>query len=245
MVDLALPSQNQTLNRNLSEQVAEQLGTRVLAGNYAPGETMPDEPLLCQEFGVSRTVIREAVRMLVSKGMIEVRPRVGTRVLDPRNWQLLDRNVLHWQQNIKIDGQQLKELIELRQAVEPDAASFAAERRTDEDLQAIGYSFGKMELTVGMNNEYAIADAQFHIAILRAAKNRYFDALESAIFTGLLLSIRVTNPDELRNRKSLPFHKTISDAIAAKDSEAAHSAMKLHLEDSARRLSKRVATISD
>ena len=128
--------------------------------------------MLCTEFGVSRTVIREAVKMLISKGMLEVRPRTGTRVLDPRNWQLLDRDVLMWQQSIKVEGAQLTDLIELRQAVEPDAAMLAAQRRSDEDLQAIGYALGKMDQTVGKNSEYAVADAQFHIAILRAAKNR-------------------------------------------------------------------------
>lgn len=237
-IDMALP--RQPLNRNLSEQVSEQLGTRILAGTYAPGATLPDEPLLCTEFGVSRTVIREAVRMLVSKGMLEVRPRIGTRVQNPRDWQLLDRAVLQWQQGVKTTGAQLNELIELRQAVEPDAAAIAAVRRTDEDVQAIGHALGKMELTVGINSEYAVADAQFHIAILRAAKNRYFDALESAIFTGLLLSIRVTNPDEVQNRKSLPLHQNIANAITAGDADAAHAAMKVHLGDSAKRLAKNV-----
>lgn len=244
MPKLEMPSANPTLNRNLSEQVAEQIGMRILSGGHPPDRTLPEEPLLCAEFSVSRTVIREAVRMLVSKGMLEVRPRIGTRVLNPRRWQLLDRDVLHWQQKIKIDGQQLRELIELRQAVEPEAAMIAAERRTDEDLQAIGFALGKMELTVGINSEYAVADAQFHIAILRAAKNRYFDALESAIFTGLLLSIRVTNPDELHNRKSLPLHKDIADAITSRDPEAAQIAMKEHLAHSAARLTQRVAALN-
>ncbi|MFY0679923.1 MAG: FadR family transcriptional regulator [Thalassovita sp.] len=233
-----MPAPKQMMNRNLSEQVAEQIGTRVLNGKYPPGATLPEEPSLCTEFGVSRTVIREAVRMLVSKGMLEVRPRIGTRVLDPRDWQLLDRAVLQWQQSVEIDGRQLKDLFELRQSVEPAAAALAAERRSDADLQEISYALGKMELTLGINSEFAVADAHFHIAILRAAKNRYFDALESAFFTGLLLSIRVTNPDEERNQKSLPFHRGIADAIVARDSDAAREAMTRHLSDSGKRLNK-------
>lgn len=243
MSSLDAPVPKNALNRNLSEQIAELIGTRILSATYLPGRTLPDEPLLGSEFGVSRTVICEAIRMLVSKGMLEVRPRIGTRVLEPGNWQLLDREVLHWQQSVKIDGQQLRELIELRQAVEPQAAKFAAERRTDGDLQAIGYALGKMELTVGINSEYAIADAQFHIAVLRAAKNRYFDALESAIFAGLLLSIRVTNPNEL-NRKSLPLHRNIADAIIARNPDAAQVAMQDHLANSASRLAKNVRALS-
>jgi len=236
MEDINIPVTKKVLSRNLSEQVAEQIGTRILSGSYAVGRTLPEEPLLCSEFGVSRTVIREAVRMLVSKGMLEVRPRIGTRVLNPRDWQMLDRAVLQWQQGVQINGPQLKDLIELRQAIEPDAAFYAAQRRTDADMQAISLAFARMELTVGINSEYAVADSQFHIAILRTAKNRYFDSLESAIFTGLLLSIRVTNPDEDHNKMSLPFHKAIADAIISQDAEAAHQAMKVHLADSAKRL---------
>lgn len=243
MANLEMSIAKPVLTRNLSEQVADQIGTRVLSGIYPVGGTLPEEPLLCTEFGVSRTVIREAVRMLVSKGMLEVRPRIGTRVLNPRDWQLLDRAVLQWQQGVQLDSQQLKDLVELRQAVEPNAAFLAAQRRSDEDLQAINYALDKMELTVGSNSEYAVSDAQFHIAILRASKNRYFDALESAIFTGLLLSIRVTNPDEERNLKSLPFHKGIAEAIVQQDPEAAQKAMKTHLDDSAARLAKNLSSL--
>ncbi|SFR52561.1 DNA-binding transcriptional regulator, FadR family [Yoonia tamlensis] len=236
MPQTAQPGQKRILRRNLSEQVAEQIGTRILGGHYRPGDTLPEESQLCSEFGVSRTVIREAVRMLVSKGMLEVRPRIGTRVLNPQDWQLLDRAVLEWQQSIQSDGQQLKDLIELRQAIEPQAAFLAAQRRTTADLQEIGDALRKMEQTVADNSAYAVADAQFHIAILRAAKNRYFDALEAAIFTGLLLSIRVTNPDETRNCLSVPLHQDIASAIIASDPNAAEQAMRVHLADSAARL---------
>ncbi|MEM5503115.1 FadR/GntR family transcriptional regulator [Ahrensia kielensis] len=243
-MEIDMPVAKKPLIRNLSEQVADQIGTRILSGGYKPGYTIPDEQVLCNEFGVSRTVIREAVRTLVSKGMLEVRPRIGTTVLAPRDWQLLDRAVLQWQQDINIDGQQLKDLIELRHAVEPNAAACAAERRSEEDVQAIGQALAQMELTVGMNSEYVVADANFHIAILRAAKNRYFDALESAIFTGLLLSIRVTNPDASHNSASFPLHKNIADAIYAKEPAAAQQAMKLHLEHSAKRLQLNLPSVT-
>lgn len=226
------------LNRNLSEQIAEKIGIAILTGEYAPGEILPEEPQLCVKFGVSRTVVREAVRMLVSKAMLEVRPRTGTRVLDPESWQLLDRQVLHWQQSIPIDGSNLRQLNELRQIAEPSAARLAAERRTDEDVSAITAALTTMEMVTDKPSEYVIADARFHVAVLRAAKNRYLDALESAIFTGLLLSIRVTNPGGQQNRKSLPYHKKIADAIIARDGPAAFEAMQEHLADSARRLTK-------
>lgn len=228
---------DRSLNRNLSEQVSQRIGEKILNGTYSPGETLPDEPALTLQFGVSRTVVREAVKMLVSKGMLEVRPRTGTRVLSPRNWQLLDREVLQWHQSIKVEDSRLAQLMELRQSIEPDAAMYAATRRTDDDVMAIRRALDMMAKSVELNSEYVIADAHFHSAVLRAAHNQYLDALESAVFAGLLLSIRVTNPNAKQNTTSVPLHIAIADAIIAKDPIAAFDAMKLHLADASRRLS--------
>jgi DNA-binding FadR family transcriptional regulator len=244
MESFIVPTPNRVLNRNLSEQVAQSIGERILTGDYASGEVLPDEAALAGNFGVSRTVIREAVRTLVAKGMLEVRPRTGTRVLEPRNWQLLDRDVLLWHQSIQVEPQRLTQLMELRQSIEPDAAMYAATRRTDEDVAAISRSLELMAASVTLNSEYVIADAHFHSAVLRAAHNQYLDALESAIFAGLLLSIRVTNPDPAQNRKSIPLHTAVAEAIIAKDPAAAYGAMKAHLSDASRRLSKRVTTLT-
>jgi GntR family transcriptional regulator, galactonate operon transcriptional repressor len=227
---------DRSLNRNLSEQVSQRIGERILSGSYAPGETLPDEPSLTVLFGVSRTVIREAVKMLVSKGMLEVRPRIGTRVTAPGNWQLLDRDVLQWHQSIQVEDGRLSQLMELRQSIEPDAAMHAASRRTDEDIAAIRRALDMMAASVDKNSEYVIADAHFHSAVLRAAHNQYLDALESAIFAGLLLSIRVTNPNAKQNSTSIPLHTSIADAIIAQDPAAAYAAMKLHLADASQRL---------
>lgn len=224
------------LNRNLADQVAQRIGEMILAGDYSPGVHLPDEAALSGQFSVSRTVVREAVKMLVSKGMLEVRPRTGTRVLEPPNWQLLDRDVLHWHRSIAIDPQRLSQLMELRQSVEPDAAMYAAQRCNDADREAIGAALTAMETLVDRNNEYVIADARFHTAILRAAHNQYLDALESAIFVGLLLSIRITNPDAGQNARSVPLHRDIAEAIFAGKPAEAYQAMKTHLADSAHRL---------
>lgn len=175
--------------------------------------------------------------MLVSKGMLEVRPRTGTRVLEPFHWQLLDRDVLHWHQSIKVDDSRLAQLMELRQSVEPDAARYAANRRTDDDVVAIQTALSRMETTCDDNSEYVVADARFHSAVLRAAHNQYLDALESAVFAGLLLSIRVTNPDPTQNAKSVPLHKNIAEAIISGNGQSAYDAMKVHLADAAIQLS--------
>lgn len=238
MIDMSIS--NRVLSRNLSEQVAQQIGEKILSGEYAPREILPDEIALTLAFGVSRTVIREAVRVLVAKGMLEVRPRTGTRVLDPRSWQLLDRDVLLWHQSIKVEPHRLTQLMELRQSIEPDAAMYAATRRTEEDVVAITHALDMMAASVDQNSQYVIADAHFHSAVLRAAHNQYLDALESAIFAGLLLSIRVTNPDAAQNSISVPLHTTVAEAIIAKNPGEAYGAMKVHLADASRRLSERL-----
>lgn len=229
---------NQTLSRSLSGQVSKQLGERVLQGDILPGQLLPDENGLCEEFGVSRTVVREAVKMLVAKGLLEVRQRIGTRVLDVRHWQMLDRDVLAWHQDIRVDNNRIVRLLELRQSIEPDAASYAAQRRTEDDLEEIFAALKRMGQCVGESSEYVIADAQFHIAVLRAAHNPYLDSLENAIFAGLILSIRVTNPDRANNEQSLPFHQKIAEAIQRQDTDAAYRSMKDHLADSNKKLSK-------
>nr|WP_280520661.1 FadR/GntR family transcriptional regulator [Phaeobacter sp. J2-8] len=234
--------QSNTLARSLSGQVSSKLGERILDGQLAPGQLLPDENALCDEFGVSRTVIREAVKMLVAKGLLEVRQRIGTRVQDVRNWQMLDRDVLMWHQSLTVDDERLMQLMELRQSIEPKAAFHAATRHNDDQLAAILAATLRMQEHAADNSRYVLADATFHISVLRAANNRYFNSLENAIFTGLMLSIRLTNPDEKRNRKSIPLHQTIAEAIKNQDPEAAQERMREHLADSAYRLSKTVKT---
>ncbi|MCT8159956.1 FadR/GntR family transcriptional regulator [Pseudoruegeria sp. SHC-113] len=238
--DLLL-SRSSAFSRSLAGQLARDIGERILSGSLAPGQLLPDENALCEEFDVSRTVVREGVKLLVSKGLLEVRQRVGTRVQDVRNWQMLDRDVLMWHQSIQIDGARLQSLMELRQSIEPDAAFHAATRRSDTQLAAIVAASERLSEHAGENSKYVLADATFHIAVLRAANNPYLDALESAIFTGLMLSIRITNPDEARNLKSVPLHKSIADAIVAQDATAARAHMQTHLEDAAARLTQGLA----
>ena len=231
------------MKRGLPQQVSQEIGIRILTGQYAPGDTLGDEPSLAQEFGVSRTVIREAVRVLISKGMLDVRPRIGMRVQEPRKWQILDHEVLEWKQAVPLADQHLSQLIELRLGIEPLAARLAASRRTQEDMSAIRKALQAMQDGAGRNSDYVMADAGFHAAVLRAAHNRYFDALENAIYAGLLLSIRITNPGKQQNLTSLPFHQSIADAIEAGEPETAQKEMERHLADSAARLELALSAI--
>lgn len=223
--------------RNLSSQAARELGIRIMRETYPSGTVLPEEGKLADELRVSRTVIREAVKILTAKGLVEVRPRLGSRVLPKRYWQILDREMLAWQQALTFSRNRLMQLMEMRRVIEPAAARLAAERRTEDDLERMRQAFSEMEQEVETPDEYVNADARFHSAVLKSCHNEYFDALEALVFVGLLASIRITNPQVEANTTSLPLHRDVLLAIADRKSTAAADAMALLLEDAESRLS--------
>src|ERR1700689_1339332 len=105
----------------MSAQVARILGTRIVSGEFGPGDSLPIESELCQAYGVSRSTIREAVKNLSAKRLLEVAPKVGTRVLPFANWNLLDPEVLSWRLNAQFDSRIVEDLYEMRQCFEPRA----------------------------------------------------------------------------------------------------------------------------
>mgnify|MGYP000645032842 FL=1 len=111
------------------EQVLEQIGRDICSGRYRPGQVLPSEPELCQRFGYSRIVIREAIKSLAAKGMLEVSRRIGTLVLEHSRWNLFDPQIIVWRAECaEIDSVMARDLMELRRIVEPAAARLAALR---------------------------------------------------------------------------------------------------------------------
>jgi DNA-binding FadR family transcriptional regulator len=223
---------------NLSMQVARELATRILSGRLAPQSLLPDETELTLELGVSRTVVREAIKTLAAKGLVEARPRLGTRVMPKREWQVLDKDLLAWRQGLPPDRHAMEQLAELRRVIEPAAAALAAERRTEVDLLNLGAAYAAMESAADDPERFVVADAGFHSAVLRATHNEYFDALESLIFASLLASIRITNPQSSSNQSSLPLHEAVLERIRAGEAAGAVAAMTALLRDSGERLSR-------
>jgi DNA-binding FadR family transcriptional regulator len=223
--------------RSLPMQVARSLGIRIAAGELEAGSLLPDENALCVRLGVSRTVVREAMKLLAAKGLIEVRPGAGTRVLDRNSWQMLDHDVLAWQYEAGISGKQFQDLMELRLMFEPAAAELAARRGTPEAKAQISDAVDRMRETVGVANEFAVADASFHLAILRACANSYLNGLQAVIYAGLLGSIKKTNSSLELNQASVPYHEAVARAIARGDTAGARDAMLTLLKDAGARLS--------
>lgn len=224
------------LTHSLSTQVARELGRRIVAGTYAAGELIEDEGALADRYKVSRSVIRDAVKILVGKGLLEVRRGIGTRVRNRVSWGLLDDDVLAWHQSAPPQPDFLRQLMDMRLVVEPKAARWAAERGTDEGLKEIEDAQLRMEAEKGSTEDFVVADALFHRAILRAANNDLLRALEGVIFSALLGSIRLTNQDPRDNETSIPFHREVTEAIMARDGALAEARMERLLGDTQKRL---------
>lgn len=221
---------------SLSSQVAREIGRRIVSGNYLPGELIEDESALALRYQVSRSVVRDAVKILAGKGLLEVRRGIGTRVRPRAAWGLLDDDVLAWYQSAPPSAEVLRQLLEMRVVVEPKAARWAAERRSDEVLGIVRSAMEHMEEGKGSVEEWVEADAIFHRSILRASQNEFLGAIEGVIFSALLSSIRLTNKDPRGNEESLLLHREVYEAIVAREPQRAEQAMERLLGDTKRRL---------
>ncbi len=231
--------------RNLCGHVVHELGSRIVRGEVSPGETLPHENALCQELGVSRTVVREAVKTLAAKGLVEPRPKRGTVVQPRDNWNVLDRDVLEW--NARSDRPEafLRHLIELRQAVEPAAASLAARRADEAGVARIEQACREMHDSVNDSDAFAQADLAFHLAILDAAGNPFFAPVANVIRSAMHSSLRVTNRSASENRASIPLHQAVFRSIRRGNAVRAESAMKKLLADASARIERHLARRSN
>lgn len=181
--------------------------------------------MLAKELDVSRTVVREAIKVLAEKGLIESRPRIGTRVSPSQNWNYLDPDILNWIFSNDPTTKNTDDLIELRRMVEPAAARFAALRRSDEELKQLQKAFKDMT-DAGANVEAGIEpDIRFHHIILKASRNRMLAPLGDSIESALAASFRMSNSAPGAPVASLARHEVVLSAIAARDGDAAEAAM--------------------
>jgi len=135
--------------RSLTDLAVEQLGQRIVRGDFTHRGGLPTEPELSAELGISRNVLREAIKVLTSKGMLEVRPKTGTRVRAQESWNVLDPAVVEW---FSLDGRDLQnahDFVEFRRIIEPKASYLAALRATDEDISKIGLAFDRLFACIG------------------------------------------------------------------------------------------------
>jgi DNA-binding FadR family transcriptional regulator len=216
----------------MSAQVARILGTRVVSGEFAPGDSLPIEGELCQAYGVSRSTIREAVKNLAAKRLIEVGPKIGTRVLPFASWNLLDPDVLSWRLNAQFDRRIVDDLYEMRQCFEPRACFLAARDGSAEDHAQIQRSFDDMVSTLHTPALAASAETEFHLAIIAATHNGLFVTIGGAVKTALRVSFALTQKAPGGPATDLSPYKTVLAALLARQCDEAASAMRLLLERS-------------
>jgi DNA-binding FadR family transcriptional regulator len=229
--DLGSPT---TLNaERLFGQVAQQLGRAIVAGEYAAGGLLPNESGLGAGVSVSRTAYREAVKILTAKGMVEARPKSGTRVAPRDSWNLLDPDVLHWQLSMNPSPQFIRELFEMRLIIEPKAAALAAERRSDAQLAVLERAVRGMETERAYSEASIRADLDFHRAIFATAGNPQLACLAHVVvatiqWSMLLQSSRAT---EAFNGP-LRDHRRVVNAIGARNGGLAAALLQVLIVDS-------------
>ncbi len=230
--------------RTIHRQIVEALAHRIVGGRVSPGDLMPTESVLCGEFHVSRTILREAMKFLAAKGMVEIRPKIGTRVQPPSRWNLLDSDVVAWRAEMEPDGRLVRDLIDLRQLIEPAAAERAASRARPEHVAAMDAALARMETAVrpgGDLRDYMAADLDFHRGLLDACDNQLLAQLAAPIGAVLKVSFSLSTRHAANAARSVPHHRAILAAIKARDPARARAAIETIIANAAREIEENEA----
>lgn len=221
---------------SLADRVTEALTLLVRGSDFPPGARLPSEKDMASRFGVSRTVMREAISRLKSEGLVESRQGVGIFVRDSRF-----EGAFRINRDVVGSLRSVLQVVELRKALEAEIAALAAERCTETQMVAIQRALKQIEKSVGVGSDGVDADMAFHRSIAQATGNPHFVALVEFIGPFLRSAMQVTRAYEAGSEELLrqvrKEHQAIVDAIAAHDTVAAHAAARGHLENAMRRIS--------
>src|SRR3954467_1818268 len=215
--------------RNLTFGLTDSLGKAIVTGVY-DGARFPTEAELAEAHSVSRSVTREAVKMLTAKGLLTARPRKGTTVQPASYWNLFDPDVLRWLLERKFSLELLRQFSELRIAIEPAAAGLAARAADAGGMNAMAAGYDRMVAAEAGDDDPLEADIAFHIAILHASANPFYMQFRDVVTTALRTSIRFTNRFKGRTA-SLPQHHAVLRAIEQGDAGGAQGAMTALIAD--------------
>jgi DNA-binding FadR family transcriptional regulator len=228
-----MPGRGRTSPGGLNARVAHDLGVQIISGQLRPGDTLPNENALSEEYGVSRTVIREAIKSLAAKGLVQARPKVGTSVQPRNNWSLFDPVLLEWKYEAALDEQFLRDLIEVRQLIEPAAAAIAATRATDDELGQLVSLYRQMENAVEDREAYIAADMALHASILECTHNELLQHMNRGVTTALIISRRITTQPPHAAEGALPIHWAVVDAIRRRQPASARRYMQALIDEAA------------
>jgi DNA-binding FadR family transcriptional regulator len=202
--------------------------SRVVTGRLSEGSLLPGDQELLTKYRVSRTVLREALKTLSAKGLVQARARVGTRVQPRSAWNLFDPEVLVWHAEAGFRPEFLAHLAEIRMALEPEAAALAALRRTPANLASINAWADRMARPAISPEDFVKADLGFHLSVADAAANPFFISISTLIEVVLVAMLTISSPadDAERLVESVEQHRRIARAIANRDPEEARLAMR-------------------
>ena len=224
------PASNRAqLGRNLTHGMLDVLGRSIVVGTYDDAP-FPTEADLSSKFGVSRSVTREAVKMLTAKGLLSARPRSGTVVEPPAKWNLFDPDVLSWLLGRKFNPQLLRQFNQLRVAIEPEAAALGARFADQESKAQIAFGLERMRQAELGEDDVLDADIAFHIAVLSASGNPFYAQFNGMVATALRTSIQFTNRIKGRTA-SVADHEAVYLAIEAGDADGARDNMRRLIDD--------------
>lgn len=222
---LTPPDADKMDQSGVHDSVVGALGRWILGGLYAPGDLLPREDDLAEKLGVSRTSIREAVKVLSAKGLLYARRRVGVRVCERDDWNLLDSLVLSWHPDIGRDEALKTSLIEARNIIEPAAAALAAKRAAAADLVRIEQAYLGMERNVRTDLEACCeADLRFHASVIAASHNVVLKGLTGTIEAALRATFAITNRLMTAQSRALAAHLAVFECIRMRDAEGARAA---------------------
>jgi DNA-binding FadR family transcriptional regulator len=206
---------------NLTASIVADLGHAIVTELYQANGSFPTEAELCQRYGASRPVVREAVKMLTAKGLLLARKRAGTVVQPEATWNLLDPDVLKWMLERNFSIELLIDFTDIRMGIEPRAAVLAAHSATGVQRRAIMDAISRMVAAERGDEDALESDIGFHVAVLEASNNRFIRQFTDLVETTLRFSIRRTNEYKGVPRASVRDHKRVADAIIAGDADQA------------------------
>ncbi|TAA64878.1 FadR/GntR family transcriptional regulator [Shinella sp. JR1-6] len=217
--------------------VTAAIGGDICGGRFPPGGALPRESDLCESYGVSRTVIRESLKVLETKGLVRGRPRVGTLVCDRSEWNVLDAQILEWMGPDVLSAELLGSILEARRTVEPAAAFLAAARATAQEIADLECACDDMSYAEGDLEAFTAADTRFHETLLKASHNQVFHQLSSIIHAALSYALHASNRATERHDEALGVHRALVDALRLRDGARAEACSRHILDLAARDIS--------
>ena len=210
--------------QSLHQQVVDELGTQIIDGTFGAGDRLPNADELSGNLGVSRTVTREALRVLEEKGLVQSRPKFGIRVQPQESWKLLDSDVLAWHYQSGPSQQFVNALMQVRYIIEPAAAELAARHATDAQVNSIQAAYDRLANSLDDLEAYKQADRDFHAAIFDASGNPLLAHIASTINVDLDAGREITGTIPHSLAETLPVHEHLMLAIAEHNAPEAHQA---------------------